>query len=205
MLIDGPTCALAVWRAGVAPDSPVYQNTVLAAAPFCSAVAELNGGPTTRCGGFELKKLLAAATAEAAGSAVCARLPTAVASAACRLPAVTAGVAPMANWFGPGDAAEVAWSVMVWLVPSGRVKLNWTESPLFGFDPSVTVSVLGDPDGWVTVAPVRLELTPASLNPNGEPATSSLIETVDPATAGITRRPSPLAPRSAWLRSESTC
>src|ERR1700681_2618577 len=189
MVIEGPTCAVAVWRAGVLPESPVYQNTVLAAVPLTSDVAVLNGGPFTRCGGFELKKLLAAATAEAAGSAVCARLPTAVVSAACKLPAVAAGVAPMANWFGPGDAAAVAWSVMVWLVPSGRVKLNWTESPLLGFAPSVTVSVLGDPDGCVTVAPVRLELTPASLNPNSEPATSSLIENVDPPPPGTPRRP----------------
>src|SRR5580700_8259900 len=97
MLVDGPTCATAVWRAGVAPDSPVYQNTVSAVVPLCSAVAVLNGGPATRCGGFELKKLLAAATADAAGSVVCARLPTAVVSAACKLAAVAAGVAPMAN------------------------------------------------------------------------------------------------------------
>src|ERR1700693_3379840 len=94
---------------------------------------------------------------------------------------------------------------MVWLVLSGRGRLDWAASPLLGFDPSVTDAVLGEPVGWVTVAPVRLELTPASLNPNGDPATSSLIETVDPTTGGITRRPSPLAPRSAWLRSEITC
>src|ERR1700736_219685 len=93
IFIDGPPCAIAVWRAGVAPDSPVYQNTVVAAVPFCSAVAELNGGPATGCGGLEPKKLLAAATAEAAGSVVWARLPTAVVSAACKLPAVAAGVA----------------------------------------------------------------------------------------------------------------
>src|ERR1700730_11093408 len=123
IVIDGPTCAVAVWRAGVAPDSPVYQNTVLAAVPFCSAIALLKGGPATRCGGFELKKLLAAATAEAAGSVVCARLPTAVVKAACRLAAVAAGVPPMANWLAPGDAAEVACSDMFWLDPSGRVKL----------------------------------------------------------------------------------
>ena len=86
----------------------------------------------------------------------------------------------MTNWLAPGVAAEVACSVMVLLVPSGSVRLNWTESPSFGFGPKATVMVLGEPAGCVTVAPVRVELTPASLNPNGEPATSSLIETVDP-------------------------
>src|SRR5580704_5551451 len=97
MVVEGPTCATAVWRAGVAPASPVYQNTVLAGVPACSAVAVLKGGPATRCGGLELKKLPAAATADAAGSWVCAKLPTAVVSAACRLAAVAAGVAPMTN------------------------------------------------------------------------------------------------------------
>src|ERR1700730_11198667 len=97
MVVDCPTCATAVWRAGVAPDSPVYQDTVSAAVPFCSAVAELNGGPVTRCGGVERKKWPAAATAEAAGNVVCATLPTAVVSAACRLAAVAAAVVPMTN------------------------------------------------------------------------------------------------------------
>src|ERR1700689_1933159 len=110
MLNDGPTSAVAVWRAGVEPDSPVYQNTVLAVVPACSAVAVSKGGPATRCGGFELKKLLAAAIADAAGSAVWPRLPTAVVSALCRLAAVSAGVAPMENWLPPGGADAVAWS-----------------------------------------------------------------------------------------------
>src|SRR5580704_18045391 len=195
-LNDGPTSAVAAWRAGVEPDSPVYQNTVLAVVPACSAVAVAKGGPATRCGGFELKKLLAAAIAESAGSAVC------------RLAAVSAGVGPMENWLAPGVADAVAWSEIVWVVPSGRVRPNCIESPAFGFVVRSAVIVAGEPGeptvGPVTVAPVRLELTLASLNPNGEPATSSLIETVDPDTAGVTRRPSPSAPRSAWLRSEMT-
>src|SRR5947209_18044960 len=116
MLWDGPTIAVAVWRAGVAPDSPVYQNTVSAGVPFCSAVALLNVGPVTRSGGFDEKKSWAAATAEAAGSAVWASAPTAVASAACRLAAVSAGVVPMVNWLGPGVAEAVACSEIVWLV-----------------------------------------------------------------------------------------
>src|SRR5580704_10307900 len=113
MVVAVPTWAVAVFRAGVLPFSPVYQNTVLAAVPLTSEVAVLNGGPETRCGGSELKKLLAAATAEAAGSAVCARLVTALVNAACILAAVAVGVAPMVNWLAPGGDAVVACSVMV--------------------------------------------------------------------------------------------
>ena len=120
MVIDGPTCAVAVCSAGVLPFSPVYQNTVFAGVPFTSDVAVSYGGPATSCGGSELKKLLAAAMAEAAGSAVCARLLTALVSAACRLVAVAAGVAPMVNWFAPGGDAVVACSVMVWLDAVGQ-------------------------------------------------------------------------------------
>src|SRR5579864_5663348 len=98
MVVEGPTWASAVWRAGVAPDSPVYQNTVLAGVPATSDV-EVAGAPLTRNGGFELKKSLAAAIAEAAGSAVCARLVIALVSEICRLPAVALALAPMVNWF----------------------------------------------------------------------------------------------------------
>ena len=57
----------------------------------------------------------------------------------------------------------------------------------------------------VAVAPVRLELTLPSLKPNGRPAASSLIDTVEPEAAGMTRRPSPFAPWSACRRSAMTC
>jgi hypothetical protein len=107
-----------------------------------------------------LKKLLAAAMAEAAGSAVWARLPTALVSAVCRLVAVAVALAPMVNWFAPGGDAVVACSVMVWLEPSGSVRLNWIESPAFGLEPRSTEIDGGEPEGPVTVAPVRLEFTP---------------------------------------------
>ena len=77
--------AVAVERGGFAPFSPIYQETVLAAVPATSAVAVLNGGPATRCGGLA-KKLLEAATADAADSAVWASVLTDVVSAAWRLP-----------------------------------------------------------------------------------------------------------------------
>ena len=86
------------------------------------------------------------------------------------------------NWFGPGVADEVACSEMVCWVPSGSVSANAIVSPSFGLDARLTeieLGLPGDPTvGPVTTAPVRFELTPASLNPNGEPNTSSLIETV---------------------------
>src|SRR5580700_5327092 len=96
MVVEGPTWASAVWSDGVAPDSPVYQNTVLAGVPATSEVEEA-GVPLTRSGGFELKKSLAAAIAEAAGKAVCARLEIAPDSAVCRLAAVAVALAPMVN------------------------------------------------------------------------------------------------------------
>ncbi len=145
----GPTCAVAVCRSGVAPFSPVYQNTVFAVVPFCSAVAvaKFAGEPgLTRCGGSELKKLLAAATAEAAGSAVCARFVTAVVIAACRLVAVAFAEAPMVNWSSPGGDVVVACSVMVWLEPSGSVRPKEILSPEFGLEPRLTEIDGGEPD-----------------------------------------------------------
>src|ERR1700692_1135200 len=94
MVVEGPPWASAVCRAGVAPDSPVYQITVLAGVPATSDVEEA-GAPLTRSGGFELKKSLAAAIAEAAGKAVCARLDIAPDSAGCRLPAGAVAVGRM--------------------------------------------------------------------------------------------------------------
>src|SRR5271154_968011 len=136
--------------------------------------------------------------AEAAGSAGCARLPMAPVSAVCRLAAVAAGVAPMVNWFAPGGEAVVACNVIVWLEPSGRVKLNAIDSPGFGLvAPSATEIEGGEPDGPVAVAPVRFELTPASWKPNGEP--SALSVTFEPVPPTV-RRPSPLVPRSACWR-----
>src|SRR5579883_44763 len=70
-----------------------------------------------------LKKLLPAATAEAATSEVLAMLPIAVLRAASRLDAVVAGVAPMAKLPLGGGVVLVAVSVTDWLVPSGRLKL----------------------------------------------------------------------------------
>src|SRR5580704_6016799 len=152
MVVEGPTWASAVCSAGVLPDSPVYQNTVLAAVPATSDVEEA-GVPLTRSGGFELKKSLAAAIAEAAVNAVCARLVIAPDSAVCRLPAVRVALAPMVNWFAPGGESVVAWSVMVWLEPSGKVRPKAIVSPALGLAPRLTESDGGELD--VTVEPVK--------------------------------------------------
>src|SRR5690242_2745803 len=197
--IDGPTCAVAVCRAGSAPFSPVYQNTVLAGVPATSEVAVSNGGPLTRCGGFEVKKSFDAASAEAAGNAVCARLVTAPLSAVCKLAAVSAVVVPMVNWPGPGGELVVACSEMVWVEPSGKVRPNWIVSPSFGLAPSVTEIDGGEPLGPATVAPAIVVVAPASLKPNGE--VSWLTEKLDPTTALMERRPVPPVPRSACCRS----
>src|ERR1700720_3230186 len=193
MVIDGPTAAVAVCRAGVEPDSPAYQDTVLAGVPLTSDIAVSNGGPLTRSGGLALKKLLDAAMADAAGSAVCARLESAPVKAVCKLVAVAVALAPMVNWLAPGGELVVACSVTVWLVPSGSVRLNLIESPGLGLAPSATATDGGEPDGPVTVAPVRLDVTLANAKPNGEP--SWLTVRFGPVAVAVSR-PSPLAPRA---------
>src|ERR1700731_4330027 len=196
MVVEGPTWATAVWSAGVAPDSPVYQNTVLAGVPATSDV-KVAGVPLTRSGGFELKKLLAAAIAEAAGKAVCARLAIAPDSAVCRLPAVTVALAPMVNWLAPGGESVGACSVMVWLEPSGSVRPNAMVSPALGLAPRLTATDGGELD--VTVEPVKFEVMLETLKPNGEVAESSASDTLEPDPP-TTRRPEPV-PRSACPRS----
>ena len=98
----------------------------------------------------------------------------------------------MVNWFAPGGEAVVACSVMVWLEPSGSVRLNAID--IAGI--RIGAEIDRDRrrrrrDGPVTVAPVKLEFTLASWKPNGELARPRLIDTVDaPAAAGMTSRPS---------------
>src|ERR1700722_296899 len=139
MVVVGPTWASAVCSAGVLPDSPVYQNTVLAGVPATRDV-EVAGVPLTRSGGFELKKSLAAAIAEAAGNAGCARLVIAPHRPGCRLPAGRGGLAPMVNWFALGGESVVACRVMVWLEPSGKVRPKAIVSPALGLAPRLTES-----------------------------------------------------------------
>src|ERR1700741_529240 len=136
--------AVAVPRAGPGPFSPVYQPTVSVGVPATSAVAVVNGGPATRCGGLPKKSLLAA-TAEAAVSEVSASLSTAAVSAASRLSAVVPGAGAMVNSFGPGVAELVAVRVIDSLVPSGRLKRNCMVSPAFGLMGRSTEATAGDP------------------------------------------------------------
>lgn len=85
----------------------MYQETVLAVVPATCAVAVAKGGPATRIGGSS-KKSLDAAMAEAAGNEVLPIWLTPAVSAACRLAAVAAGVAPMVNWPAEGVVDVVA-------------------------------------------------------------------------------------------------
>src|SRR5712692_8597798 len=103
----------------------------------------------------------------------------------------------MVNWLAPGGDAVVAVSVRSWLVPSGSVKVYFTVSPSLGLaGPRSTPTVDGVPAGPITVAPVRFDVTPAILKPNGEIASSATSTSVA-LGAEITNRPSPLVPRSA--------
>ena len=186
-------------RAGSVPISPVYQVTVLLDVPATSAVAVERASPATRIGGWPaptLKKLSAAAIAEAADSDVAASFCVAVVSEACRFAAVALTLAPMVNSPAPGGEAFVAVSENCALVPSGSANENVIASPGFGLLVRLTLADAGDPAGPVTVAPLS-ELTLASFMPNTVAGVSSAIVTCEPTAAGIESRPSPLAPRSA--------
>src|ERR1700759_2700030 len=92
------------------------------------------------------------------------------------------------------------------VVPSGRLneKLIW--SPGLGLPAVMSMQMpAGEPDGPVTVALVSDDDTVLSFNPNGEPATSSATFPEVVVGAVMTRRPRPLAPRSACWRSAITC
>src|SRR4051812_32950404 len=190
-------------RAGPAPFSPLYQNTVFAAVPLVSVVALASGVPDTRCGG-SAKKSAVAAIADAATSEVLASVAIAPFSALLRLAEVAAAVAPIANPpAGVGTTLDaVSW--MVSLEPSGRSNLKLIWSPLFGMVPSVIESAGGDPVGPVTVAPVSCEDTEFSFSPNTEGAVSSPNVIGTAAGGDSTRRPNP-PPRSACSRSEISC
>ena len=88
--------------------------------------------PTTVADG--LKKLLEAAIAEAATSAVSLSVCTEDVSAACRFAVVAAVSAPIRNEPAGGGFFVVAVNVICSLVPSGRSKLNEILSPSVGID-----------------------------------------------------------------------
>src|SRR2546421_7999976 len=155
--VESSTLTTAVPRAESVPISPVYQVTVLAGVPATRLVAVLNGGPATRIGGWPastLKKLLAAAIAEAADKEVAASFWTAVVSEACRFAAVAFGLAPIVNSPVAGGALFVAVSVSCSVVPSGIEKANLIASPGLGLLLKVTLAFAGDPVGPPTVAPL---------------------------------------------------
>src|SRR3984957_12613133 len=190
------------------PDSAVA--LVIGAAGVCWLVATL---PTALLEGS--KKSLPAATAEAATRSVFATVPIAVFSAALRLAAVAAGVAPIAKVLAGAGVVLDAVNVTDDVVPSGRLKLSVTASPGLGLvEPKLNDTAAGEPDGPVTVAPVSDDVTELSFRPNGDPAASSATENDDTGVAGaagavvvtgeIVRRPRPVVP-SATARSAMTC
>src|SRR5689334_21608938 len=165
-----------------APDSPVAPVTaaggtawLLTALPVAVPVV--------------LKKLSPAATAEAATSAVPASVPIAEVSAALRFAAVAVAFAPMLKLPDGGGELLEAVNRMVSVVPSGRLNAKLICSPGFGL-PAVmsTDTEAGEPDGPDTTALVNDEDTPFSLNPNGEPATSSATFSEVVVGAEMTRR-----------------
>src|SRR6195952_4036408 len=93
-------------RADPAPGWPVYHDTVLAAVPDTSVVAEPSGVAPTRFGGSP-KKSLPAATADAATSDVFASVPIEAVSAALRLADVAAGVAARGKRAAGGGGGRV--------------------------------------------------------------------------------------------------
>src|SRR3981081_4334191 len=144
---------------GFADIAPVYQLTVLAAVALTRAVAVVNGGPTTRwavCVGLTSKKLCAAWTVEAAVNCVAASVRTAFVSAACRLAAVAAGVAPTVNELTSGGVVAVAVIVSCCVVPSGRLNIKLSVSPTVGFTDRSTEIPGGVPVGPMRLAPVSV-------------------------------------------------
>src|SRR3954470_19775698 len=153
-----------------------------------------------------LKKSLPASSADEATSDVLASLPIAVLSAALRLAAVAVEVKPMTKLPAGSGVALEAVSSMDSVVPSGSLNAKLTFSPSLGLAaPRSTEMAAGDPAGPVTVAPVNVDDTALSFSPNGDVATSSATCTDVARGEVMTRRPRPVAPTSACLRSEMTC
>ncbi len=142
-----------------------------------------------------LKKLSDAVIAEAATSDVSLRVFIDAVSADCKFSVVAAVSTPIANEPAGGGVVVVAVSSIDSVVPSGRLKLNLTLSPLLGLTPPrSTVAAGGTPAGCVMVAPVSDELTEASLRPNAEPSSATLV-TVVVADGDVTAsRPIPPVP-----------
>ena len=154
----------------------------------------------------ELKKLSDAWIAEAATSEVSASFCIDEVNAACKFVVVAAVVRPIWKVPAAGGVVVVVSAVSSTdsVVPSGSLKLNFTFSPLFGLTPPrSTVVDGGAPAGCAMVAPVSVELTEASLKPNAEPSSATLVTVVVSGGAVTARRPIGAAPgpRSACLRS----
>src|SRR5712691_4365452 len=116
-------------------------------------------------------------------------------SADCKFDVVAAVSTPIANEPAGGGVVVVAVSSIDSVVPSGRLKMNLSLSPLLGLTPPrSTVAAGGTPAGCVMVAPVSDELTEASLRPNAEPSSATLVTVVVAAGDVTASRPIPRVP-----------
>ena len=203
MLCSSPTRTGAVSRADPELASPTYQITVLAAVPAVSVVAPPADVPPTRSGGLvavAAKKFVDVAIVEAEASSVVALDAIAVWRAAPRLVMVSASVGPIAKVFWPVPPAV---SVSLVVVPSGRFRPISIVSPAVGCAPASTAAG-GGPAEVAAVRVVLVVVAVAIFIPKGRPAVSSARVT-SVAVVATVRRPRPAVPRSAALRSETSC
>src|SRR5712672_1410370 len=139
--------------------------------------------------------VMGAVVAEAATSDVSLSVFIDAVSEDCKFSVVAAVSTPIANEPAGGGVVVVAVSSIDSVVPSGRLKMNLTLSPLLGLTPPrSTVAAGGTPAGCVMVAPVSDELTEDNFRPNAEPSSATLV-TVVVADGDVTAsRPIPRVP-----------
>ncbi|MGY3444386.1 hypothetical protein ACVW17_004387 [Bradyrhizobium sp. USDA 4473] len=186
----------------VSPAAKPVDSESVPAAPESAVAPEIGAGgvlwlltaaPETVATG--LKKLLDAATAEAATSEVSLNVLIEEVSVDCKLAVVAVVSAPIRNEPVGGGFVVVAVSSIASVVPSGSVKLNVILSPSFGLTaPRSTEADFGAPVGCVTVAPVNDDCTDSSFSPNGEPSSATLVTVVVAGGDETLRRPIKLAP-----------
>ena len=146
-----------------------------------------------------------------------ARAVTAVVKAVFRLAAVAVEVAPIAKLLAGVGVADDAVRTISSLVPSGSLKVNFTELPSWGLvAPRSTDIASGDGGtaaggvgvGWMTVAPAMGVEIALSLSPNGDAGTGGIAAgfaakssptctEVGVRPGEMITRPNPLVPTSA--------
>ncbi len=201
------TGTVAVRRGSAEVSSPLYQITVRPLGSATKPVALPSASVATRRGfrpGEEepAKKSFAARTAELAARSVRAVESSAVASAADRLAAVAAGVAPIAK--EPVLVPSPAVRLRVLLVPSRRPTVTWRLSPAASPVPTVTLAEAGVPPESATAAPGGFALwAPTTALPVKDLPASAAVRfwALVAASAPIAKVSSPTAPAVRAVRS----